>query len=98
MSEKLYDEVISPKLLALAKECETAGIPFLACVEWEPGHVGRTEFVPDSATLSIHLPAFAARCGNNVDAMFIAIVRYCERKGIDTSGSMVLRSLDGRNK
>lgn len=90
MSESLYDKEIAPKLMELAKLCETNGIPFLACVEWEPGQVGRTEFMPDTATLSIQLPTFAARCDNNVDALFITISRYCQRKGIDTSRSFVM--------
>ena len=40
--EKLYDEVLSPKIVALAKECQDAGFSMLVVCEWEPGKYGST--------------------------------------------------------
>lgn len=90
MSEKLYDDEIAPKLKELSEVCQRAGVPFLALVEYEPGEHGRTEYAPDSASLQMHIASFAARCDGDVDALVIAIARFCKRKGIDVSGSIVL--------
>ena len=91
MSEELYDREIAPKLKEISEACQRAGLPFVALCEYEPGHEGRTEFMPLSASMAMHITAFAARCGNNVDALFIAISRFCAKHEIDTSGSMVMR-------
>lgn len=90
MSEKLYDEVIAPKIMEVCKLCEQNGIPFVGLCEFERGEHGRTEYLPDSASLEMHIAAYAARCHANVDALMIAITRYCQRKGIDTKGSMFM--------
>lgn len=90
MSEKLYDEEIAPKLKELSELCQRAGIPFVALVEYAPGEHGRTEFVPMSASIQMHITTMAARCNANVDGLMIGIKRTCERKGIDTSASIYL--------
>ena len=100
MSEKLYDEVIAPKLREIGELCQKNGVPFVAMVEWEPGQEGRTELMPLSASMAMHITALAARCGNNVDSLFIAIARFCEKHEIDTSRSIVLGkfgSIDNSN-
>lgn len=94
MSEALYDKEIAPKLKEISEACQRAGMPFVAMVEYEPGHEGRTEFMPLSASMAMHITAFAARCDKNVDSLFIAISRFCEKREIDTSRSMVFRLLD----
>lgn len=81
MSEKLYDEVLAPKLKEIADICEANGIPFVALCEYEPGQGGRTEFVPDTACTATKIAAFAARCDGNVDALMIAIQRLAARVG-----------------
>ena len=90
MSEKLYDEVIAPKLKEISELCQANKIPFVALVEYEPGEHGRTEFMPFEASIQMHITTMAARCDANVDALMIGIARTCERKKIDTSGSIYL--------
>lgn len=90
MSEKLYDEIIAPELKRLSEICQANGMPFVALVEYEPGQEGRTEYLPDTASLPMVIATMAARCDANVDALCISISRYCERKGIDTKASAYL--------
>lgn len=91
MSEELYDREIAPKLKELSEACQRAGMPFVALVEYEPGQEGRTEFMPATASLLMHMTAFAARSGRNIDGFFIALSRFCARRHIDTSASIVMR-------
>jgi len=44
--EKFYDEKIAPELARLARMCQDNGLAFLAGVEWDPGHHGRTVSFP----------------------------------------------------
>jgi hypothetical protein len=93
VSEELYDREIAPKLKEISEACQRAGMPFVALCEYEPGKEGRTEFMPLSASMAMNITAFAARCGNNVDALFIGIARFCAKHEIDTSASMVMRRM-----
>lgn len=90
MSEKYYDEVIAPILLDVSKKCEAAGIPFLAAVEYEKGRIAETSFVPSNAGLFMVSLRLCAQSGVNVDGYMISLRRYCEKNGIDFSGSVYL--------
>ena len=65
MTEKYYDEVIAPKLAALCKECEDAGMPFLATVEYDEGKTGSTVWMWSDGCVAMRMEWMCARsCGN----------------------------------
>ncbi|KQN09849.1 hypothetical protein ASE85_02625 [Sphingobium sp. Leaf26] len=90
MSEQIYDELIAPKLLEIGKLCEEHGLPVVAQVEYAPGDFGLTQFRPDGASLPMKLMAISARCGGNVDTLFMAIERHAREHG---HGSIYLHRL-----
>lgn len=97
MSEKWYDEEVAPVLLALSQQCESRGVSFIGVVEYEIGKRGRTATVADDAGLEMRMIDFCARAGTNVDAYFIALIRYCRERGIPTDSSIVMNRLNAES-
>ncbi len=90
MSEQWYDEVIAPKLKAISDECGAKGCAFVAVVEYAPDKRGSTLYTPPGTGLPMILLRALDRAGDNIDAFMIAVSRYCQREGIDTSSSIYL--------
>lgn len=92
-NEKWYDESVAPVLKDLGDKCLARGASLVAVVEYQSGHRGRTVALSD-ASLEMRLLDFCAQAGTNVDAYFIAVVRYCRAEGIPTDGSVVMNCLN----
>ncbi len=84
--EKLYDELIAPKLLEIAKLCQDHGFAIACSVEWEPGETGRTEAhppwnvdgMPSAKQKLVH---WAARSNGNIDAFLTAVLKDANKHG-----------------
>ena len=96
MSEKVYDNEIAPKLLEIAKMCETEGIPFLAIVEWTPGKIGRTELQTNNECIEMVMIRRCAKTVPNIDSYIIGLSRYAKEKNIDTSDSIIMSQLENK--
>jgi len=96
LNEKIYDTEIAPKLLEIAKICETYKIPFLAIAEWEKGKVGRTELKTNDECLEMVMVRHCAKTAPNIDGYIIGLSRYAKEKNIDTSGSIVMMRMVNR--
>lgn len=96
-NEEIYDSEIAPELLRLAKRCESLGMSFIACVEYDPanGGIGRTDFqMPDEAgklSSAQRLTHWAARSNGNIDKLFLA----CDRHGKQHGHSSIYLQLAG---
>jgi hypothetical protein len=87
--ERYYDEEIAPKLAELERDAPAHGLSFLALVEWAPGEHGRTHYtVEGTQGLPFRMANWAAQCGGNVDAFWMAVQRYAMKHG---HGSIFLR-------
>lgn len=75
MSENLYDDVIAPKLLEVAKLCKEAGMPMLATVWFDGEMGGTTRIVPDGPHPSFTLMYAAQKCRGNIDQLCFALAR-----------------------
>lgn len=87
-TERQYDEIIAPMLLAVAKRCEELGMSIVARVEWAPGESGITQNGIDGASIDQKLTHLAAHSHGNIDGMLIAAI-----KNFDCSQSVMLRNL-----
>ena len=90
MSEEIYDAKIVPKLADLAGKCQSAGMSFLAMVEFAPGETGRTEYMTATPGMKMQIALMAARCNGNVDALIMGLMKYAEKHG---HGSIFLKQL-----
>jgi len=90
MSEQIYDEQIAPKLLELARICNTHGMPFLATVEYAPGDYGTTADMPADRSLPMDWAYVAARSRGNADTLIMHMMRQAEERG---HGSICLKML-----
>lgn len=83
MGEDIYDAIIAPKLLELAKICHEHGMPFLATVEYAPGDYGTTADLPAEASRSLPMDwaYIAARARGNADTMIGHMVRQAQKRG-----------------
>ena len=91
--EKLYDEVIGPKLLEIAKFCKEAGLPFLATVGFDGENSGTTQIPPTGEpNPSFTLAWQAHQCKGNIDALCIGLARRVKE---EDDGSIVLRMMRG---
>lgn len=88
--EAFYDAEIAPALADMARRCQDRGLSFLAVVEWEPGETGRTYIQAEESGYGIRLAETAARAGNNVDALIMAIMKHARQHG---HSSMCLKML-----
>lgn len=95
MTEAQYDELIAPKLEAIAKECAAMGSDIVAVVEYGTGQRGETRTVGNDSSLAMKMLTFCANAGENIDAFAINVMRHCRKNGIDTGSSMVLTRLFG---
>lgn len=91
MTEEWYDDVIAPKLRAISDECEAKGCALVAVVEYAPGKRGSTLYTPPGCGLPMIFLRVLDKAGENIDAFFIAVLRYCKANGISTEGSIVAR-------
>lgn len=89
--EALYDAEIAPALLAISQRCQELGVPFVAAVEYKPGEVGQTMYVPEAACIAMQITLRGAASRGNFDGMCISLLRYLHRMGIDASASMFLK-------
>jgi hypothetical protein len=84
--EKIYDELIAPKLMECATLCKEHGFAIACSVEWEPGETGRTEAhgpwnvdgMPSAKQKLVH---WAARCNGNIDAFLFAVLKDANKNG-----------------
>lgn len=93
--EQFYDSEIAPKLRELCEACKARGLSFLAVVEYAPGEHGRTFWRSDSAGIGMVMSQHCAATAPNIDGYVIGLARYCNERGIDTSGSIVMRMMKG---
>jgi len=79
--EQIYDEQIAPKLLALAKECNEAGLSLVATCEWQPWESGETAFINKDASFAVRLVHAAIKAHGNVDTLMFWLVKYARQHG-----------------
>ena len=91
MSEKLYDEVIAPKLKEIGDLCVKNGIPLFAFVEYEPGKTASTSFQTNDECIEMVMVRHCAKTAPNVDGYIIGLSRWAKKHNVDVSGSMVLK-------
>lgn len=97
-AEEVYDTLVAPKLLEVAKICKEHGIPFVAAVQFDGGPsgegVGKTFQIPPGAKLSADMAFihFAAKCRANYDSFTNALLRFF---GNDPGESLYLHMLQG---
>lgn len=89
--EAWYDAEIAPALGDLAKRCHERGMAFVAVVEYQPGDRGRTVYMTEHAGLQMQMVNLCAATVPNVDCYVMNVLKYCKQRGIDTSGSIVLK-------
>lgn len=87
-TEKEYDEVIAPMLLAVARRCEELGMSLVARVEWEPECSGITQINVANAGIGQKLTQIAAHADGNFDALSVLAIKH-----FDCSKSAVLARL-----
>jgi hypothetical protein len=93
-SEQFYDEEIAPAVLAIAQKCEENGIPFLSVTEYAPGKFGETAVRTPDETLKLTMVRHCLKTAPNIDGYIIGLVKYLKEKGVDTSASIVCRTLE----
>jgi len=93
--EAWYDAEIAPALVALAKRCNERGMSFIASVEYLAGERAGTYFLTADAGLTMRMQHICAMTAPNIDGYMINLARYCKARGIDTSGSIAMRSFGG---
>jgi hypothetical protein len=81
LKERYYEEVLKPKVVELAKACETEGLSFLALCEWEPGEYGRTCLLQPESSFALRLVDVAARATGNIDSLMLALKRHARENG-----------------
>lgn len=91
MSERYYDEEIAPRLLEIAKQCEGAGLPFLATV-WFDGEQSGTTMACPTKSAPFVLAEAAHRCGGNFDRLCIALLKQVSDD--ERNESIMLRILN----
>jgi hypothetical protein len=90
-NEVFYDEEIAPALIDLAKRCNERGMAFVASVEYDQDKRGDTYFMTEDAGIAINMVYLAARAAPNVDGFVINLKRHCNKHGIDTESSFILK-------
>lgn len=90
MIEAIYDEVIAPKLLDVARICNEHGMPFLAQVEYAPGDYGTTADMPADRSLPMDWAYVAGRCRGNADDLIGYLISQARTRG---HGSVYLKML-----
>jgi len=80
-AEKYYNDVVGPKLLELAKECEEHGLSILVVCEWGPNQHERTLGLQAGSGFGIRLANSAAQSNGNVDSLWVAIQRHARENG-----------------
>lgn len=96
MSEKIYDELIAPKLLEVAALCKEHKIPLIATCEYEPGQFGSTFgwiSTDGTTSLAMMMVYFAVFAKANIDNFIINLLKYCNKQGISTEQSMCIRQM-----
>lgn len=87
--EKLYDDVVAPKLAELAKLCEDNSLSMVAACEWAPGEYGSTVTLRAGSGYALRLADATIKSSGNVDSLWMAISKDAVRNG---HSSMVLQS------
>lgn len=88
--EEYYDQNIAPKLLEIGKECENAGLTFIAVCEYEGGDYGGTRTIQPNSGYPIRLVDLAVQCEGNVDSLMFAVMRHAREHG---HSSIILKQL-----
>ena len=94
-NEELYDEEIAPLLKLVADRCTEEKMPLVAVVEYDEGKTGTTSFLPENAYLGMIMVNHCAKMGVNIDGYIIGLLKYAKSKGIDYSGSIVMKHIAG---
>ena len=97
-TEAYYDAVIAPALLEVAKLCKAAGMPMVACVEYELNCCGLTADHGDihDCGPQFRIARYGAFARGNIDALITACIRD-DAKHIPEGGhtnSVYMRQLE----
>ena len=95
-NEKFYDEVIAPKLKEVASLCKEVGMPFFAVVEYAPGDIGETTMQFPCECLKMVMVRHCFKTAPNIDGYVLGLAKYANQKGMDMSGSFVMRPFTER--
>lgn len=93
MSEAIYDELIAPELLRIAKLCDEHGIGMVAKVEYAEGETGTTHTATQPKSVAQFIAKGAAMCNGNFDSLAIAVCRE-----YDTSASIFLNQFNTKEE
>lgn len=93
--EEIYDKEIAPLLKVVGERCTEAKIPFVGVAEYAKSSRGTTFYLPAECDLSMIMLNHCAKMGTNVDGYIIGLVKYAKEKGIDYSGSFVMKTMAG---
>lgn len=86
-TEKDYDEIIAPMLLAVAERAKELGMTLVARAEWEPGEGGTTCLGDLASSMPMIMTRAASMANGNIDSMLMHLI-----KNYDVSASMFLYS------
>jgi hypothetical protein len=94
-NEQWYDDEIAPAMVALAEQCKNRGVAMIAVVEFEPGgERGMTTTLPGGCGTAMAMLLHCTQMGLNIDGYVMGLLKFCKDRGIDYSGSVVMRLLD----
>ena len=93
MTEKLYDDIIAPKLLEIGEICVKNNIPFLAVVEYASSMIGKTQLQTKDECLEMVMIRHCAKTAPNLDGYVLGLMKWANKKGVNMDASMVVRQL-----
>lgn len=92
MSEKIYDELIGPKLLEIAELCKANGLGFAAICEYAPGECEVSVApMPASPSPAMRVAGYAMVCQGNIDELIGALLTDANKFGHSSVHMSVLQ-------
>jgi hypothetical protein len=89
-NEEFYDAEIAPALKTLSERCNERQMPFIAIVEYAIGERGRTQSNLNAVSIEMQMIALCCQAGLNIDGYMLALIKLCDKRGIDYSNSIFM--------
>lgn len=91
--EAIYDDQIAPLLMQAAKLAEENGISLVAKTEW--GDRSGTTKTLSHPSVAMRILELVTRTGDNVDGLFMALMRYGRERGHSSIYLSMLENMVG---
>lgn len=88
--EKIYDDVIAPKLLEIAELCKQHDMSFVSMIEWDRHAYGRTVYLAEGSGFEIRLMETLGRAKGNLDTFLMACIKHAHVHG---HSSLILQQM-----